>query len=70
MENVRKWFDSNRMVANPDKFQVMFLGLPKNCNISIELDDLVLAQKDDVKLPGINIYSDLKYTLIMSGPCV
>ena len=32
-ENVLKWFDSNRMVGNPDEFQVMFLGLPKNCNI-------------------------------------
>ena len=60
MENILKWFDSNRMVANPDKFQVMFLGLPKNSNICIEVDDLVLVPKDNVKLFGINIDSELK----------
>ena len=27
--NTLKWFDSNSMVANPSKFQVMFLGLKK-----------------------------------------
>ena len=30
MENVLKWFHSNRMVTNPDKFQVIFIGLPKS----------------------------------------
>ena len=62
MENVPKWFDSNRMVATPDKFPVMFPGLPKESNICIEIDDLVLVPKDNVKLLGINIDSELKYT--------
>ena len=56
MENILKWFDSNRMVANPNKFQVMFLGLPKNSNICIEVGDLVLVPKDNVKLFGIIIF--------------
>ena len=36
------------MVANPDKFQVMFLGLSKGSNICIEIDDLVLVPKENV----------------------
>ena len=41
IENALKWFHSNRMVANPEKFQIMFFGLPKTANICIEIDDLV-----------------------------
>ena len=58
IENLLKWFDSNRMVADPEKFQVMFLGLPKSANICIEIDDLVLVPKNDVKLLGIAIDSE------------
>ena len=29
-----KWYDSNSMVANPLKFQVMFLGLKRNQNLA------------------------------------
>ena len=47
------------MVANPDKAQVMFLGLPKSDNICIEIDDLF--PKDNVKLLGITIDSELKF---------
>ena len=50
------------MVANPEKFQVMFLGRPKTANICIEIDDLVLVPKDNVKLLGITIDSELKFT--------
>ena len=47
------------MVANPDKAQMMFLGLPKSDNICIEIDDLF--PKDNVKLLGITIDSELKF---------
>ena len=69
IENVLKWFDSNRMVANPEKFQVMFLGLPKTANICNEIDDLVLVPKDNVKLLGITIDSELKFTDHVKSLC-
>ena len=68
MENVLKWFDSNRMLANPDKFQVMFLGLPQNSNI--EIDNLVLVPRDNMKLLGINIDSELKFTDRVKALCI
>ena len=69
IENALKWFDSNRMVANPEKFQIMFLGLPKTANICIEIDDLVLVPKGNVKLLGITIDSELKFTDHVKSLC-
>ena len=69
IENVLPWFDSNRMVANPGKFQVMFLGLLKSANICIEIDGLVLVPKNNVKLLGITIDSDLKFTNHVKSSC-
>ena len=44
-----EWFDSNHMVANPGKFQVMFLGLNVNQKLCIEIDDLVIKPTNSVK---------------------
>ena len=70
MENVLKWFDSNRMMASPGRFQVMFLGLVKKSNICIEMDDLVLVPKDNVKFLGINIDSEIKFTDHVKSLCI
>ena len=66
---VEQWFDLNCMVANPGKFQVMFLGLSKSANICIEIDDLVLTPKDNVELLGITINSELKFTDHVKSLC-
>ena len=47
----------------------MFLGLPKNSNICIEIDDLVLVPNDKVKLLGISIDSELKFTDHVKSLC-
>ena len=49
IENVLQWFDSNRIAANPRKFQVMFLGLPKSVTIYIKIDGLVLVLTNNLK---------------------
>ena len=56
MENVIKWFDSNYMIANPEiTGDVPWATI--SSNICIEIYDLVLVPKDNVKLLGINIDS-------------
>ena len=69
IENVLKWFDSDRMVANPEKFQVMFLALPKSANVCIEIDYQVIDLKDIVKLLGTTIDSELKFTDHVKSLC-
>ena len=49
---------------------MMFLGLPKGRNKFIEIDDLVLVPKDNVKLLGITIDSELKFTDHIKSLCV
>ena len=63
LTHIIEWFDSNRMVANPGKFQVMFLGLNTNQKLCIENDNLVIKPTDSVKLLGITIDSKLKFSV-------
>ena len=50
-----KWFENNQLVANPDKFQLMYLGYNLN-NVDmlpkIELTKVVINTKNLVKLLG------------------
>ena len=64
-----KSFDSNRMVANPGKFQIMFLGLNINQKLCLEIDDLVIKPTNSVKLLGITIDSKLKFTDNVKSIC-
>ena len=52
-----KWFDSNFMVANPTKFQRMFLGLKKNQNLVLEIKGKAITTSKEVKLFGVTIDS-------------
>ena len=40
------WFESNMMVANPSKFQVMFMGLGNDCKLCMEIDEMVITTFD------------------------
>ena len=49
------WFESNMMVANPSKFQVIFMRLGNDCKHCIEIDKMVIITIDKVKLRGVII---------------
>jgi len=55
--NTLKWFDSNSMIANPSKFQVMFLGLTMNQNLTFEINGDVISNSKEVELLGVTIDS-------------
>ena len=58
---VNKWFETNSMVVNPEKFQVMFLGNLDPTSVYITLDNNVnIYGKTEVELLGITI--DYKLT--------
>ncbi len=59
LTRINTWFDNNSLIANADKFQIMFLGTPNPVNISINNTEFV--SKDCVKLLGIYIDNNLNF---------
>ena len=57
---VMDWFRSNEMVVNPDKFQVMFLGIENSRTILID-NHTITTSAETVKLLGITIDRKLTF---------
>ena len=55
------WFKCNRLVAIPQKVQVIFLGLKRNQEFLSEISDIIVKTTRSVKLPGITIDDKLKF---------
>ena len=55
------WFKDNRMVANPKKFQVMFLGLKQHQEFFLETENKSINVPRSVKLLGISVDDELKF---------
>ena len=68
--NTLKWFDSNFMVVNPTKFQVMFLDLKKNQNLVMNINGEAITTSKEVKLLGITIDSKLNFKSHVKALCV
>ena len=66
--NTLKWFDSNFMVANPTKFQV--IGLKKNQNFVLEINGEAITTSKEVKLLGGTIDSKLNFKSHVKALCV
>ena len=64
------WFESNMMVANPSKFQVMFMRFCNDCKLCIEIDKMVIRTVDKVKLVGVTIDSKLKFDVHVKSLCL
>ena len=60
---ILNWFKSNSMVANPGKFQIMFLGSNiDNSKITFMIENKRVKSRSEVKLLGITIYDKLPFT--------
>ena len=55
-----EWFTNNAMVANPKKFQLMFVGLKGQRRLRLNINENKLSETDHVKLLGIGIDSKVK----------
>ena len=67
--NIINWFKLNSMVANPEKFQIMFLGIKDNTNISFEIDGNIIFGSNFVKLLGILIDHKLSFSSHIEAIC-
>ena len=63
------WYPENEMVANPEKFQLMLLGLKDDLGFSIDRSGNVDEITDSVILLGITIDSKLNFNLHVQSIC-
>ena len=66
---VTKWYQVNSLVANPAKFQMMFLGHDTKQPINIEIDGINIQSADCVKLLGVFIDKKLSFNEHISNLC-
>ena len=67
--NALRWFESNHVVANPAKFQVVFLGFKKSQNLLLEIKGEVIPTSNVVKLLGVIINSKLNFKSHIKALC-
>ena len=58
------------MVANPSKFQVMFMGLGNDCKLCLEIDKMAITTVDKVKILGVIIDSKLRLDKHVKSLCL
>ena len=63
------WFKSNRMVANPQKFQAIFLGLKQNQEFLLEIGNIIVKATRSVKLLGIPVDDEFKFEKHVKTQC-
>ena len=61
LTSIWQWFTENGMVANPEKFQLVFLGLKNSQQMCLSINDKIINQCQQVKLLGVAIDSKLNF---------
>ena len=64
-----KWFRANQLVANPDKFKAMFLGVGSSNKLSLSILGDTIECSENVKLLGIHIDNQLKFDVHINKIC-
>ena len=63
------WFKSNRIVANPQKFQLMFLGLHGKKRLRLSIEENKVPTAGHVKLPGVGVDCKLTFNKYIETLC-
>ena len=63
IENALHWFEINQMVANPNKFQLMFLGTRKKTKLCLRIGNKSCVSTSSVTLLGVEIDWKLNFNL-------
>ena len=57
------------MVANPEKYQLMFIGLKDDIKLCIDINDNMVQMTDSLKLLGVTIDSMLNFNQHVQITC-
>ena len=63
------WFYANGMVANPDMFQLTFLGLNEKHKLRLNIEGVKISSTKNVKLLGIEIDNQLRFNKHIKTLC-
>lgn len=66
---VNHWFQINSMVANPAKFQLMYLGNDSKQASDLDIDGIILTPLNAVKLLGVTLDNTLSFDDHISSMC-
>ena len=66
---INHWFKNNSLVANPSKFQLMFLGVKNVHNISINIFGNEIKSQTEVELLGVTIDNKLSFSSHIKNIC-
>ena len=69
MREAMNWYKRNEMVANPDKFQLIFFGLKEDYDLCIDIRGNVIKMSETVKLLGVTIDSKLNFNGLIKTIC-
>ena len=69
MKMAMNWLKLNEMVANPEKFHIIFFGIKEDHELSIESNSDVIKMSDTVKLLGVSIDSKLRFNEHVKAIC-
>lgn len=68
--NLLKWFSSNRLAANPEKFQMLVLGNSvSDKSYTLSVSEVTIKSTDSVKLLGITIDNKLSFKSHINTLC-
>ena len=69
LNTLLNWFYANGMVANPDKFQFMFLGLHEKHKLRLNIEGIKISATKNVKILGIEIDNQLRFNKHVKTLC-
>ena len=66
-----EWFQNNKMMVNPSKFQAFIIDKKKKChtNETLKIRDEIIKALSSVKLLGVQIDEQLNFNLHISNIC-
>ena len=69
LNRLLNWFYANSMVANPDKFQLMFLGLHEKHTLRLNIEGAKISATKNAKILGIEIDNQLRFNKHVKTLC-
>ena len=66
-----EWFQNNKMIVNPGKFQAIIIDKKKKChtNETLKIEDKVIKPSSSVKLLDVQIDDQLSFNLHVNNIC-